>query len=167
MMSQPPPSNPKAVLMATAIRFLALRSRFKAEVIARLAKKAKELGLADPLTLINQIIASLERAGFIDDAKNLAGYIRYRLETKMKGPYWIKSSLLRLGLAKTDIERSLAENAGRESQKAVIGRFIDKKLRGKSPDLKTKAKLFRALVSRGFSSSLVAEAFDESQLPEV
>ena len=161
MMSQPLPSNPKAALTATAIRFLALRSRFKAEVITRLAKKAKELGLADPLTLINQIIASLERAGFIDDAKNLAGYIRYRLETKMKGPYWIKSSLLRLGLAKSDIERSLAENAGRELQKNIIRLFIEKKVGGKDVDMKTKARLYRALISRGFSVSLVAEAFDE------
>ena len=161
MMSQPPPSNPKAVLMATAIRFLALRSRFKAEVIIRLAKKAKELGLADPLTLINQIIASLERAGFIDDAKNLAGYIRYRLETKMKGPYWIKMSLLRLGVSKIDIDNSLRENAGRELQTEVVRRFIDKKLRGKDVDMKTKARLYRALISRGFSASLVAGAFDE------
>ncbi len=160
-MSQPQPSNPKAALEATAIRFLSFRSRFKAEVINRLAKKAKELGLADPLTLINQIIASLERAGFIDDAKNLAGYIRYRLETKMKGPYWIKSSLLRLGLAKSDIERSLAENAGRELQKNIIRQFIEKKVGGNNVDMKTKAKLFRALISRGFSAALVAEAFDE------
>ena len=126
-----------------------------------MAKKAKELGLADPLTLINQIIASLERAGFIDDAKNLAGYIRYRLETKMKGPYWIKMSLLRLGVSKIDIDNSLRENAGRELQTEVVRRFIDKKLRGKDVDMKTKARLYRALISRGFSASLVAGAFDE------
>lgn len=107
------------------------------------------------------------RAGFIDDAKNLANYIRHRLETKMKGPYWIKSSLLRLGVSKVDIERALRENAPRQTQMLVIRRFIEKKLRGGHPDLKIKAKLFRALIGRGFSATLVAEAFDGGLAGEV
>ncbi len=171
-MLSPRPNNltaeeQKAVLTNTAIRFLSYRSRFKAEVVDRLAKKAKELGLADPLTLINQITESLERAGFIDDEKNLEGFIRYQLETKRKGPYWIKSRLLSLGLAKGQIEAAIRQNVVPNTQLAVIKRFIEKKTRGIVPDLKTKAKLYRALISRGFSASLVADAFDDRSTGEV
>ena len=170
-MAQPMPlspnSNDHSILESAAIRFLSYRPRFKAEVVNRMAKKAGELGLTDPFDLINQIIDSLERAGFVDDAKNLINYIRYRLETKMKGPYWIKMSLLRLGVSKIDIEKSLRENAPRQTQTRVIRRFIEKKLRGSKPDQKTKAKLYRALIGRGFSASLVAEAFDGGMAGEV
>ena len=165
MMSQPLPSNPKAALTATAIRFLAYRPRFKAEVITRLAKKAKELGLADPLTLINQIIASLEKSGFIDDDKLLESYIHSRLVEKKKGPYWIRQRLLRFGLSRPEIDAALAKFADKSTQLTVLRNYIQK--HPTTADPKTKAKLFRALISRGFSASLVAEAFDESQLPEV
>ncbi|MFZ2202585.1 MAG: RecX family transcriptional regulator [Microgenomates group bacterium] len=161
------PSNSPAVLTNTAIRFLSYRSRFKAEVINRLAKKAKELQIKDPLTLINQITESLERAGFIDDEKNLESFIRYQLETKRKGPYWIKSRLAHYGLTKGEVEASLKENAPPSVQLEIIRRFIEKKTRGIVPDLKTKAKLYRALVGRGFSASLVADAFDGRSTGEV
>lgn len=161
------PSNSPAALTNTAIRFLSYRPRFKAEVIDRLAKKAKELQIKDPLTLINQIISSLEQSGFIDDEKNLANYIRYHLETKRKGPYWIKSRLAHYGLTKGEVEASLKENAPPSVQLAVIRRLIEKKTRGVIPDLKTKAKLYRSLISRGFSASQVADAFDAEPSGEV
>lgn len=154
-------TDPKVILESTAVRFLSYRPRFKAEVINRLGKKAVEIGLTDPITLINQIIASLEIAGFIDDEKNLANYIRNRLETKMKGPYWIKSALLHLGLPRNTIDMALAKNAPRELQTTIMRRLIEKKIKSTDIDLKTKAKLYRSLISRGFSASLVAEAFDD------
>ncbi len=158
-MNQPPPSNPKAALEATAIRFLSYRPRFKAEVINRLAKKAVEIGFTDPLTLIDQIVESLEKSGFIDDAKNLESFIRYRLETKLKGPLLIKAQLFRLGVAKSAIDHALSDYAPREVQLTAITRFLAKKSSGQV-DHKTKARLFRSLVSRGFSASLVMSAFD-------
>ncbi|MEK7525162.1 MAG: RecX family transcriptional regulator [Patescibacteria group bacterium] len=157
-MLPPQSSNPKAVLESTAIHFLSYRPRFTAEVINRLVKKAKELGLADSPTLINQIIASLEKSGFLDDKKLLESYIRSRLVEKKKGPYWIRQHLVRFGLSKFEIDAALAKFADKPSQLAVIRNYLEQYL---TIDLKTKAGVFRRLVGRGFSASLVAEAFDE------
>lgn len=152
----------KAALENTAIRFLSFRPRFKAEVFTRLGQKAQELNLKDPLTLINQIITSLEKSGFLDDQNLLESYIRTRLRDKIKGPYWIKLHLLRFGLDRGEIEAALRVYADRSIQLEVIGNFLSRKYHGTNPDLKTKAKLFRSLTTRGFSADLIAEAFDQN-----
>ncbi len=156
----------KAALESTAIRYLSFRPRFKAEVFGRLARKAKDLGINEAFTLINQIVVSLEKSGFLDDQKNLESYIRIRLREKFKGPYWIKPRLLHLGLSKLEVETALKEYAGRTVQLAVIRQFLERKSRGTILNLKEKAKFFRALLSRGFSRDLVAQAFDQSQMGE-
>lgn len=167
-MPKPSPSNltsgeQKAALESTAIRYLSYRPRFKAEVINRLARKAKDLGLTESFTLINQIVDSLEKSGFLDDRKNLESYIRVRLQEKFKGPYWIKPHLLHLGLSKFDVENALREYASRPVQLEVLRRFLDRKGHGKTLDLKEKAKFFRSLLSRGFGRDLIAHIFDQNR----
>ncbi len=152
----------KAILESTAIHFLSYRPRFKAEVFTRLGRKAQELKLKDPFTLINQIVVSLEKSGFLDAQKLLQSYIRSRLCDKTKGPYWIRPHLLHFGLNRSEVDEALKIHASRDIQLEVIGNFISKKCHGLNPDLKAKAKLFRSLNARGFSANLVAEAFDEN-----
>ncbi len=159
-MPSSPPNKSRAILENTAIRFLSFRPRFKAEVINRLAEKALEIGLADPVTLIDKIVESLEKSGFLDDEKLLEGYIRNRLVEKKKGPYWIRQHLLRLDLSKPEIDAALAKYAPKPTQLEVIREYL-----AKHPNLtdpKLKAKLFRRLLGRGFSAALVTLAFDDS-----
>lgn len=153
--------EPKAILENTAIRYLSFRPRFKAEVYTRLARKAEEQNLKDSFTLINQIVESLEKSGFLNDQKLLESYIRTRLCDKSKGPYWIRPRLLHFGLNKNEIDEALKTHASREIQIEVIGKYIAKKCYGANPDLKTKAKLFRALSARGFSGQLITESIDQ------
>lgn len=153
--------EPKAILENTAIRYLSFRPRFKAEVYTRLGQKAEELNLKDSFTLINQIVESLEKSGFLNDEKLLESYIHSHLIGKTKGPFWIRSHLFHFGLNKSEIDEALKTHAGREIQIEVLGKFLAKKCPGASPDLKTKARLFRALSSRGFSGQLITEAFDQ------
>lgn len=153
--------EPKAILESTAIRFLSYRPRFKAEVYTRLGRKAKELNLPNSYTLINQIVESLEKSGFLNDEKLLESYIHSHLIGKTKGPYWIRPRLLHFGLNKSEIDEALKIHAGREIQIEIIGKFLAKRCSGSKPDLKTKARLFRALSTRGFSGELIIEAFDQ------
>ena len=153
--------EPKAILESTAIQYLSFRPRFKAEVYTRLGRKAEEQNLKDSFTLINQIVESLEKSGFLDDQKLLESYIRSHLIGKTKGTYWIRPRLLHFGLNKSEIDEALKTHAGREIQVEVIGKFLAKKCHGINPDLKTKARLFRALSARGFSGQLITEAFDQ------
>ena len=163
-----PPSSPsdltrkeqKATLESTAIRYLSYSPRFKAEVFDRLARKAKDMGISDSFTLINQIVVSLEESGFLDDRKNLESYIRIRLREKMKGPYWMKPRLLHLGLSKPEVENALREFADRSVQLEVRRRCLDRRGLKNPLALKEKAKLFRRVLSRGFGRDLVASVFD-------
>ncbi len=156
----------KAVLENTAIRYLSFRPRFKAEIFTSLCRKAQELNLKDPLILINQIVISLEKSGFLNDQKLLESYIRTRLRDKIKGPYWIKPHLLHFGLNRDEVETALKVHASRSAQLEVITRFLAKKYHSLDPDLKTKAKLFRTLTARGFSADIVAVAFDQNRSGE-
>jgi SOS response regulatory protein OraA/RecX len=159
------PSSSKAVLESTAIRFLSFRPRFKAEVINRLAQKAIEIGLTDPLTLIDQIVESLEKSGFLDDEKLLESYIRSRLLSKKKGPLWIKQHLLHFDLSRPVIEAALVKYADKQTQLSVLHEYLQKQ--PGSSDLKTKARLFRRLMSRGFAASIITAAFDETASEDV
>jgi len=156
----------KAILESTAIRYLSFRPRFKAEIYTRLGRKAEELKLKDSFTLINQIVESLEKSGFLNDQKLLESYIRTRLCDKTKGPYWIRPHLLHFGLNNSEVDEALKTHASREIQIEVIGKFIVKKCPRSNPDLKTKARLFRALSARGFSGQLITEAFDRNTREE-
>jgi SOS response regulatory protein OraA/RecX len=153
--------EPKAILESTAIQYLSFRPRFKAEIYTRLGQKAEELNLKDSFTLINQIVESLEKSGFLDDQKLLESYIRSHLCNKTKGPYWIRPRLLHFGLNKSEVDEALKIHANREIQIKAIGKFLAKKCPESKPDLKTKARLFRALSARGFSGQLITEAFDQ------
>lgn len=153
--------EPKAILENTAIRYLSFRPRFKAEIYTRLARKAEELNLPNSYTLINQIVKSLEKSGFLNDEKLLESYIHSHLIGKTKGPYWIRPRLLHFGLSKSEIDEALKIHAGREIQIEIIGKFLAKRCPGSRPDLKTKARLFRALSARGFSGELITHAFDQ------
>ncbi len=144
----------KATLQQAAIRFLSYRPRFRAEVENHLLKKGGES------TLINQIIARLEDSKFINDEKLLEGYIRHRLQERGKGPLWIKTNLLHLGLDRTAIDRALKEHAPAELQLAIIKKIISKISQDGHPDLKTKARIYRLLASRGFSFDQIKKAFD-------
>lgn len=157
-----PDSELKSVLKNTAIRYLSFRPRFKQEVIDRLAKKSVELSISDPLDLIDQIINSLERSGFIDDQKLIESYIQTHLVGKLKGPYWIKPRLLHLGLTKELVDTALKKYATREIQIESIKKFWQKKRFNLNSDQKEKARFFRSLSARGFSSDLILSAFDQS-----
>ncbi len=154
--------EPKTILENTAIHYLSYRPRFKAEVYTRLGRKAKELNLKDSFTLINQIVESLEKSGFLNDEKLLESYIHSHLIGKTKGPYWLRPRLLHFGLNKGQIDEALKIHASREIQVEVIGKFLIKKCHGTNPDLKTKARLYRALSTRGFSGQLITEALTET-----
>lgn len=145
------------LLTNTAIRFLSFRPRFKTEVKNKLLIKAKEIN-ANP-TLINQIIKSLTKSGFINDKELFKSYIHHHLIEKGKGPRWIRMRLFKLGLNKQEIENAIKEYAPRETQVKVIRQIVQKNQLKKS-DLVAKARLMRHLLGRGFGIDLICQAVD-------
>lgn len=170
-MPSPKPNNLsnselKSILENTAIRYLSYRPRFKQEVINRLAKKLVELSISDQLDLIDQIVSSLEKSGFVDDERLLESYIRRHLTGKLRGPYWIRPRLLHFGLNKEQVTTALKKYATKDIQIESIRKFWLKKRFNLNGDQKQKAKFFRALTARGFSLDLILSAFDQNQVAE-
>lgn len=161
-MNQKKPSNPRVVLESTAIRFLSFRPRFRSEVVNKLAQKAAEIGLSDPLTLIDQITNSLENSKFIDDNALLERYIHANLVDRKRGPAWIRTRLLRFGLRRPVIEAALKQFAPRQAQIAAITSVI---VRSGNLDQAGRARLYRRLLGRGFSHELISAGFDQ-KLPK-
>ena len=150
----------KSILENTAIRYLSFRPRFKAEVVNRLATKAIELQIKDPIALIDQITQSLEKSGFLNDSQLLESFIRNKLQNKFKGPYWIRPRLAHFGLLKSEIDVAMKKFATKEIQLEVLKTFIAKKLKAKSLDLPLKMRLYRLLAGRGFGQDVIGQAFD-------
>lgn len=157
----------RKTLLGTAVRYLSYRPRFEAEVIERLTKKAKELDIDGPFDLIDEIIASLRSSGFVNDKELIARFISRNLKEKLRGPRWIKFRLLALGLSKPLVESSIKENIDSNTQLTVMKQLIARKTRGRIIDFKTKVKLSRFIINRGFDAYLVSEAFDEYDLADV
>lgn len=151
-----PQSSPSKVLTDTAVRFLSFRPRFKAEVENKLLLKAKEIN-ADP-TLINQIIESLEKSGYINDDDLIESYIRHRLVERGRGPFWLKKRLHLLGLSRSFIECAIQKHASETLQTKVVREILRKKYGLKKFDVSTKSKAIRFLLSRGFSLEIIRQA---------
>lgn len=110
----------------------------------------KEKGFT-PL-VISYAIEKLNGYGFLNDAD----YARRYAETyaDKKGIMLIKQELKKKGVSDSDAEDALAILQDQSEAAAVIA---EKYMRGKTPDAKTLQKLYRHLLSKGFS-------FDDARL---
>lgn len=153
-------SNQRSSLLSYALQLLNLRARFTPEIEGKLFEKAVEFNIASPENLINQIIADLTKDGFLNDDKLFSSFITYQLETKFKGPFYIKQQLRSKGLKSSQIDEKLRLFATSGKQIQVLNSYIYRHL--KSNDPKLKMRLFRRLVCRGFPPSLVHTSFDRA-----
>lgn len=90
----------------------------------------------------------MEELGAVDDAA-YAGVLVRHYRAKGFGDLRILEELYRRGIPKTLAQSSLSEHA--EDTSVPIRAFLEKKLKGKTPDEAEKRKLVSALMRRGFS----------------
>lgn len=159
-----PMSNQRSSLLSYALRLLNLRARFTPEIEGKLLEKAVELNIPDPENLINQIITDLTKDGFLNDEKLFSSFITYQLETKIKGPLYIKHQLRSKGLKSSQIDENLRLFATSDKQIRVLKIYLSRHL--KSNDPKLKMRLFRRLLGRGFTSRLISASFDPTDSRE-
>lgn len=138
---------------AYALRLLSFRSRSKKEISERLQEKGfspKE---------IEDALEYLEDAGFLKDSLLAERLLQYAIEKKHLGRRGIKMLLLRRGLDKELIDKTLSGIADEAEQEAAL-RFTEKKLKtlGNYPKATIKQKLYRALERRGFSRNIINAA---------
>ncbi|MBP5193820.1 MAG: RecX family transcriptional regulator [Clostridia bacterium] len=96
--------------------------------------------------VINYVLEKLKEYGFVDDGDFARRYAETYAEKK--GAFLIKKELKTKGIADEISEEALSALG---SQSEAAARIAEKYMRGKEADLKTVQKLYRHLLSKGFS----------------
>jgi len=147
-------------LLSYALRLLNIRERFSGEIEKKLYQKAETLKIADPVTLIDQIIEDLKKDKFLDDQKLFSSFINYQLTEKVRGPLHIKQSLVRRGVTRAAAEANIRAFYDPQKERLVLNRYLARQ--SKSLDVKAKTRLIRRLLGRGFSYTSLRDIFDLS-----
>ncbi|MCB1665184.1 MAG: regulatory protein RecX [Pseudomonadales bacterium] len=146
----------KALLTAlrrAAMDLLARREHSRAELDTKLARKFPDLHAH-----ISPVLDQLEQDALLSDERFAEAYTRYR-RNRGVGPLLIRQELAGKGISTALIGASVDEGdeQWRESLKDVLAR----KSRGldmRSLDNRTRQKLFRFALSRGFSAHDISRA---------
>ena len=150
-----PSASPTQAAVASAFKLLARRSLSERELCERLAKRGFEApAIADAL-------ASMRGYNYINDQK-LAVSVAESAGARGKGPQWIRATLLRRG-----INATLAQQAATVDSEVQIdqARALIARRYGDLPmqDARTRQRIFRFLLGRGFSSNCALEALKSAK----
>ena len=130
-----------------AVRLLARRDHSAFELRAKLRQKLKVSE-----STWTAVLSFLKESGYMADEDDLALRWVRQWRAEGRGRHWIYGKLRSKGLATVPLNDD-------EEEVDAARLFVAKKIRGKTPAslaLAENAKLGRAMVSRGFSSSVVA-----------
>jgi regulatory protein len=96
----------------------------------------------------------------LDDARVAAAYVRTALKVKGRGRLRIQRELWQMGIDKDVASEALAEAFGDVDERSMIGKAIDKKLRGKKKITTAAdyARVYQFLMRQGFSPAGVTAA---------
>ncbi len=123
---------------------------------ANLRSKLKEGGY--PAFVIDEAIAYIASFGYIDDMRYAASYIRFYQSSKSKQR--IKQDLMAKGVPVDFIEECL-ESEYEEDELDMVLKLLEKKhYDSETATYQDKARLYRFLAGRGFSSDTIKKALD-------
>lgn len=139
-------------LLDQAVRFLSYRPRSIHEVRQNLAKKK-----ADPAA-VDEVIAQLERLGYVDDLAFARFWVQNRDEFRPKGPRALTYELRKKGITNSMIEQVLAE----VDFAGAAYRAAERQARRlSSTDRRTfRQKLYEYLARRGFLPETIRDTID-------
>jgi regulatory protein len=134
-----------------ALKLLAYRPRSRAELQTRLARK----GYTEET--INQVLALLERAGWVDDAQFATLWVRHQVQTKSRGSDRIRWELAQKGIGREIAEAALAaevDEGAELAQARAVAAKVRAQLAGVEPRTASR-RLADRLARRGFSRDIV------------
>ncbi|TYR79229.1 recombination regulator RecX [Priestia megaterium] len=143
----------------SAISYLSYRMRSEKEVKEYLAKK--EISAI----IIQQVIQKLLANRYLNDEEFAKAYVLTQMNTTPKGPRVIKRELQEKGISESIITLSLCEYP-KEQQIETATKLIAK-LKGKYKKMSQvmmKQKVEQFLANKGYSFSIINEAFNEMNL---
>lgn len=138
-----------------AVRLLAQRPYHSVELRQKIIHKKH----AD-IEVIEEVIRKLESHKYLNDQEYLNLFIRGQLQRKPQGVRIISQKLSQKGIPQDQIKAAITNHGLAESELEQADKALHKKLRtlkALSP-LQKKAKLYRFLIARGFSSQTIMKA---------
>ena len=109
-------------------------------------------------TAVGSAIAYVKEKGYLDDADYARRYIRTAKRRKAVGAAWLKSELLKKGVAKTIADEALRETGFGTDDYDEIHTAAEKKAKSLAGKKNAHQKLVYFLRSRGFKDELVRKA---------
>ncbi|MGM7637513.1 recombination regulator RecX [Bacillus sp. Hm123] len=145
----------------TAIHFLSIRMRSEREVRDYLQKKEIEP------EAIEEVIRSLHRLSYLDDAQFAKAYVNTQMNTTDKGPIVIRRELKEKGIQEKWIEEVLSSfDFSRQLEKAAaLAEKYRKKYRKESFVIQ-KQKIEQVLMRKGYGWDVIQEAVVTEQASE-
>ncbi len=108
---------------------------------------------------INNAVCKLKEYGYIDDSVYAENYIR--TYAHKKGRKMLSFELSIKGVDKAIIEEKIEELLQVEDEQKSCNELLQKYLKNKNIDLKTKQKAYAHLAGKGFSSEIINKALRE------
>ena len=145
-------ADPARAAFVAALRMLAGRELSEAQVRERLTRK----GLLPDA--VEDAVARLVREGAIDDRRAAISRARTELLLRGRGASRVLQQLRALGIAADTAEEALAEAIGDLEESTLVGRALDRRLRGRPAEVRDRAefrRLYRYLAGQGFSTSAI------------
>lgn len=131
-----------------ATRLLAIRGRSRREIDTAL----RTLGIVDAVR--GGIVAELEEAGLIDDARFAHEFVSVRKDTRRVGPHRLRVDMGKLGIARAVVDKALA-SYGTDEQETRARELVERTLRGGVVDEKALRRVVALLKRKGYDYAVV------------
>ena len=146
----------KLSLKGRALRLLSQREHSRAELVRKLSPHEEVPGE------LAQVLDDLHAKGFIDEARVLESVVNHRASKLGNGR--IKQELQAKGLAPESVAQAMLDLKGSEFARAQ--NIWQKKFGTPATDANQRAKHYRFLLTRGFSSEVVRKVVKLSGAPD-
>lgn len=130
------------------MRLLAMRGRSRREIDTAL----RTLGIVDAVR--GGIVAELEEAGLIDDARFAREFVSVRKDTRRVGPHRLRVDMGKRGLARAVVDQALA-SYGTEEQEVLARALVERTIRGGMVDEKSLRRVIALLKRKGYDYAVV------------
>lgn len=140
-----------------AYRFLSYRQRSKKELIDKLKKKK----FSDKV--IEEVVGNLAGYNYINDNDFALNWAENRIRSRHIGPMILRSELLKKGISKDIVDKTLKEIYNKYSERSLAIDALNAKagLLKDIPEEKKKRRLYGFLMQRGFSYEIINEILGE------
>ncbi len=152
--SRPRKLDSEKELYEYAVGALARRARSVAE-LKRLLRPRVEAETEYGQTLVELVIRRLKDQGYLNDAKYAAAYSAFRRDNEKFGRRRVIMDLKAKGVHSDVLEKAVDETYDDVNEERQAREYLQRKRLSKPKDQKQTARVFRRLLSAGFSSKTI------------